>query len=90
MANTKSAAKRARQTGRRTLANKRVVSGVKSQLKKVRTLMGEGKQEAARAEFAKLSSALDKAVKGGRIHRNAAARHKSQLNRRLAASQAAS
>jgi ribosomal protein S20 len=37
MANTPSAAKSARQTVRRTLQNKRVLTGLKSQVKKVRS-----------------------------------------------------
>ena len=85
MANTKSAAKRARQTVRRTLENKRALTNLKTQLKKAHTAITEKNKEAAAAEFRMLSSALDKAVKTGRIHRNAANRQKSRLNRQLAA-----
>jgi small subunit ribosomal protein S20 len=84
MANTKSAAKRARQTERRTARNRAVTTGVKSQLKKTRSALTGGK-DAAKAEFQKLSSVLDKAVKSGRIHRNAANRQKSAFNRKIAA-----
>jgi small subunit ribosomal protein S20 len=85
MANTKSAEKRARQIIIRTEANKGVLTAVKTQLKKTRTVIGSGDKTAAQAEFSKLSSSLDKAVKTGRIHKNAASRHKSALNRRIAA-----
>jgi len=77
MANTKSAAKRARQTERRTIQNRRVLSSVKSALKKVRAEIGAGNKIATRD----VVSALDRAAKSGRIHRNAANRHKSRLNK---------
>ena len=85
MANTKSAAKRARQTEVRTLENRRAITGVKTLLKKVRTEIGAKNKPTAQTEAGKLFSALDKAVKTGRIHANAANRHKSRLNRQLAA-----
>lgn len=85
MANTKSAAKRARQTVRRTLQNKTATTGIKSQLKKTRAAFGAKDKGAAAAELKKLASVLDKAVKTGRLHRNAAARRKSRLNKQLAA-----
>ena len=84
MANTKSSAKRARQTTRRTLTNRRALTGVKNQLKSVReVLKGTDKVKAA-AATAQLVSSIDKAMKCGRIHRNSANRHKSTLNRALA------
>ena len=85
MANTKSAAKRARQTERRTLQNKRVATLLKTQLKKTRAALTATNKETATAEYRKLASDLDKAVKTGRIHRNAANRQKGRLNRQLAA-----
>ena len=87
MANTKSAAKRARQTERRTLVNRRSLTAVKNQLKNTRELLKAGDKQATRAAAQKLISTLDKAVKSGRVHRNAASRHKSALNKALAASQ---
>jgi small subunit ribosomal protein S20 len=84
MANTKSAAKRARQTEVRTLQNRRALTSIKSSLKSARTAIGGKNKEAAVAEFKKVTSALDKAVKSGRIHRNSADRHKSILNKAIA------
>jgi len=81
MANTKSAAKRARQTVRRTEANRRVLTGVKSQLKKTRAAVGT---DAAKSEASKLASLLDKAVKSGRLHKNAANRTKSRIQKAIA------
>lgn len=84
MANTKSAAKRARQTITKTVQNKHVLTGLKRQLKKLRASSGD--------EFKKLLpgtvSTLDRAAKSGRIHRNAANRLKSRLNKKSAAAAA--
>jgi small subunit ribosomal protein S20 len=84
MANIKSAAKRARQTKVRTTRNR-------STLHKLKTLSRhsgsafEAKDKKSAAEKAReLSSALDRAVKRGTIHRNAASRRKSALARKLA------
>lgn len=84
MANTKSAAKRARQTERKTLINRRALTSVKNQLKTVRSaITGTDKAAAATAAQAFLST-IDKAVKTGRVHRNSAARHKSAIHKALA------
>ena len=85
MANTRSAAKRARQTARRTLVNSRSLTAVKTQLKKVRAALKSGKKDEASASAQTFVSTLDKAVKAGRVHRNSAARHKSTIGKALAA-----
>lgn len=85
MANTKSAAKRARQTGRRTLHNRRALTNLKNQVKELRAKIGEKNKETAKAAFQSVVAALDRAAKTGRIHKNAANRKKSRLNRALAA-----
>ena len=85
MANTKSAAKRARQTTKRAAGNKRVSTAVKTQLRDIRVAVAAGKKAEALALLPKVSSALDKAAKTGRIHRNKANRHKGDLARTLAA-----
>jgi len=83
MANTKSAAKRARQTLRRTAINKRSLTAVKNQLKNVRDAIKAGGKEKATAAASSFFSTIDKAVKAGRLHRNAADRHKSRLDSAL-------
>lgn len=85
MANTKSAAKRARQTTRRTAANKRVTTSVKTRLSAIRAAVVAGKKAEALALMPKVFAALDKAAKSGRIHKNKADRHKSGLARQIAA-----
>ncbi len=83
MANTKSAEKSARKSVVRRDRNASVITGLKSEQKKFRKALAEGKPDAAKAEFAKLTSALDKAAKRGIIHRNVADRKKSRLNKAL-------
>jgi small subunit ribosomal protein S20 len=83
MANTKSAAKRARQTIARTLNNRRVTTAVRTQLKVTRASIKAGAKDAARPLVQKLSSTLDKAAKTGRIHRNKANRLKHRTAKSL-------
>jgi small subunit ribosomal protein S20 len=85
MANTKSAAKRARQTERRTLQNKNALTKVKNLLKDARAAVKSKDKATATVEYKKLAGALDRAVKTGRLHRNSANRHKSSLNKQLVA-----
>lgn len=85
MANTKSAAKRARQTERRSKGNKRVLTSVKTHLKAIRAAVTAGKKADVQALLPKVVSALDKAAKSGRIHQNKANRHKSELALKVAA-----
>ena len=85
MANTKSAAKRARQTERRSAGNRRVITSVKTQLRVIRAAVAGGRKDEARSMLSNVISAIDKAAKSGRIHRNKADRHKGELARKLAA-----
>lgn len=75
MANTKSAAKRSRQSLSRSTQNRGVRTTLRSLQKKV-----QGKDKPDAAQIRRLVSALDKAVKRGVIHRNAANRRKARLN----------
>ena len=75
MANTKSAAKRARQTQRRTLRNRSVLSRLRTLSKRA---TGANAQPADKTA---LISAIDKAAKRGILHRNTANRRKAQLTR---------
>jgi small subunit ribosomal protein S20 len=84
MANTKSAAKRARQTERRTNVNRRALTAVKNQLKKFRSVVTGADKAAAKAAAQEFISTIDKASKTGRVHKNAANRHKSAVNKALA------
>jgi small subunit ribosomal protein S20 len=80
MANTKSAAKRARQTLKRSLRNRSVVTRLRTIQKQVRS------SDVANLDGIRtVISAIDKAAKRGIIHRNAANRRKARLNKALVA-----
>jgi len=75
MANTKSAAKRARQNVRRTLRNRSAITRLRGMQKRTRSAAKPDPND-VRA----LISAIDKAAKRGIIHRNAAQRRKLPLS----------
>jgi small subunit ribosomal protein S20 len=79
MANTRSAAKRARQTAKQSLRNRSVVTRLRTMQKAVRSAQSPGSDQ-VRA----LISAIDKAAKRGIIHPNAANRRKARLTKALA------
>ncbi|MDQ6654883.1 MAG: 30S ribosomal protein S20 [Verrucomicrobiota bacterium] len=86
MANTKSAAKRSRQTATRTTRNRSILSGLRRMQKKA---VGSGAAAKDEGGLRNLVSAIDKAAKRGTIHRNAANRRKARLNKaRMAAAPA--
>ncbi|PYK33619.1 MAG: 30S ribosomal protein S20 [Verrucomicrobia bacterium] len=80
MANTRSAAKRARQTLKRSVRNRSVVTRLRTMQRQLRS-SERPSAEQIRAAIA----AVDKAAKRGIIHRNAADRRKARLNRVLTA-----
>jgi len=85
MANTKSAAKRARQTVTRSKQNRKVLTAVKKQIKTVRAAIKTGVKATALEASKTFASTVDKAAKSGRIHRNKANRLKSRTNKALSA-----
>ena len=85
MANIKSAAKRARQTVVRTEQNRSALSAIKTYTKILNAAISAGKKDEAKTGLSVLASALDKAVKTGRVHENLAARRKSRFQKKLAA-----
>ena len=89
MANTKSAIKMIRVTARRTARNKPIRSELKTLIKTARTDIVGGELEQAQTEVRLAASALDKAANKGVIHKNAAARRKSRLMKKLAKAEAA-
>jgi small subunit ribosomal protein S20 len=78
MANTKSAAKRARQTSKRSLRNRSVLTHLRNLQKRTRSA-----EKLDGSQVRILISAIDKAAKRGVIHRNAANRRKARLARAL-------
>jgi small subunit ribosomal protein S20 len=81
VANIKSQIKRNRQNERRRQRNKAVRSALKTDAKKVRSVVAEEGAEAARPALHDVSRALDKAAAKGVVHKRAAARRKSRLAR---------
>jgi small subunit ribosomal protein S20 len=80
MANTKSAAKRARQSAARSTRNRSVRAQLRTLQRRARAATQPVPQE-----INALISAIDKAAKRGIIHRNTANRRKARLNRLIAA-----
>ena len=76
MAHHKSAIKRIQTNSRDNLKNKVYMSGLKTQIKKVRAATSK---EEAENQYRLASSKLDKLVNKGIIHRNKAANQKSRL-----------
>jgi len=81
MPNSKSAAKRVRQTKARTLRHRIVKSRLRTFRKKVEEAVSNGEKESAELGLRTFSSAVDKAAKSNVIHKNAAARYKSSLSK---------
>jgi small subunit ribosomal protein S20 len=82
MANIKSAEKRVLTAAKRTLRNKAVKSNLKSTLKKADAALVSG--DASSKETVQVAlKKLDQAVTKGVLHKNTAARRKSQLAKRL-------
>ncbi len=89
MANTKSALKALRQAERRRIYNRSIRSRTRTFVKKARVAIATAPAEPTTEEALRQAiSALDRAVSKGVLHRNAAARHKSRLMRRLNAMRA--
>jgi small subunit ribosomal protein S20 len=79
MANTRSAAKRARQTLSRARRNQSVKTHLRRLQKRIRSAPAPN-----RDEIRAVISAIDKAAKRGIVHRNVANRRKARLNKALA------
>ena len=80
MAHHKSAKKRIRSSERKREINKAVTSRIKTSTKKV--LSSKDKEEAEKL-YKEAVSVIDRNVDKGKIHKNTAARKKSQLTRHL-------
>lgn len=79
MPNTKSAERRMRNSQRKHLHNRSVISRLRGLEKNYRQLVATGKKDEATKALGGVNSALDKAVKSGVVHRATANRRKSRL-----------
>jgi small subunit ribosomal protein S20 len=80
-----SAKKRMRQGEKRRARNRNNVSQLKTQVKKLRAAIADGNAEAAKQLLPQTVGEIDKAVKKGVVHDNAASRYKSRLSRKVSA-----
>ena len=85
MANTYSALKRGRQTGRRTEFNRKHKSELRHQIRAMRRAITGKDAKAAAAMLPETFSVIDKSAKVGIIKKNTAARYKSKLHLRVKA-----
>jgi small subunit ribosomal protein S20 len=75
----KSVLKRIRQTQLRTLVNRAKRTAVRTALKKLREALAAGDANTAEKLLSPTLSAIDRAIRKGVLHRNAASRYKSRL-----------
>ena len=78
MPNIQSAKKRVKVSEKKNLRNRMVRSGVKTSMKKFNAALDAG-VEPAKAQLSATTSAVDKAVTKGVIHKNAANRIKARM-----------
>lgn len=83
MPNIKSAIKRVKTSDKRRALNASQKSALRTAVKAVDTALANNEVEAAKAAFVAATKKLDKAVTKGLIHKNAAARKKSRLAKKL-------
>jgi small subunit ribosomal protein S20 len=78
-----SALKQMRQSLKHRARNRKNLSQVKTQVKKLRAAIAKGDAEAAKKTLSETVGEIDRAAKKGVIHDNAAARYKSRLSRKV-------
>jgi small subunit ribosomal protein S20 len=80
-----SAVRQQRRSVRRNAINKKNTSALRTEVKKVRTLIKGQDKDAARQALPKAYAVIDRSVKKGTIHANTGARYKSRLGRQVEA-----
>ncbi len=85
MANSKQAAKRARQNDKRRLHNMAMRSKMRTFMKKVSAAIDAGDKDTAGSAFKTAQPMIDAMVNKGILHKNKAARHKSRIVRSIKA-----
>jgi small subunit ribosomal protein S20 len=85
MANTKQAAKRAKQTNKLRASNMSLRTSLRSAIKRVQKAIASGDAKAAQAALAAEQSTIDSVAGRRVIHKNKAARHKSRLAQQVKA-----
>lgn len=85
MAKHASAVRQQRRSVRRNKINKKNTSALRTEVKKVRSLIEDQDKEAARKALPRAYAVIDRSVKKGTIHANTGARYKSRLGRQTEA-----
>ncbi len=85
MANHRSALKRIKQTRVRTERNRAHRSRLRNQIKKLRAAIDSKDKATAQALLPQTFALIDRSIRKGILHRNAAARYKSRLSIKLKA-----
>ena len=85
MANSKQAAKRAKQADKQRAANAGLRTQLRSAIKKVQKAIAAGDAKAAEAALRSEQSTIDAIADKRIIHKNKAARHKSRLAQQIKA-----
>jgi small subunit ribosomal protein S20 len=83
LAHHASALKQMRQSLKHRDQNRRNVSQLKTQVKKLRAAIDKGDTAEAKKILSETIGEIDRAAKKGVVHDNAAARYKSRLSRRV-------
>ncbi|MBR7181918.1 MAG: 30S ribosomal protein S20 [Clostridia bacterium] len=83
MPNIKSAKKRVKVTSSKTLQNKMFRTQLKTEMKKFEAAVAAGDMALAQEAYKAAVKKIDKAVARGILHKNAAARKKSQFTKKL-------
>jgi len=83
MPNIKSAKKRVKVIKTKTLQNKMYRSALKTEIKKYEAALASGDMAAAQAAYKSAVKKIDQAAAYGIIHKNAAARKKSQFTKKI-------
>jgi len=78
-----SALKQMRQSLKRRARNRKNLSRLKTQVKKLRAAISKGDTEAAKKLLPETVGIIDRAAKKGVVHDKAAARYKSRLTRKV-------
>jgi small subunit ribosomal protein S20 len=74
-----------RQSQKRRARNRKNVSQLKTQVKRLRAAIAEGNADVAKQLLPATVGEIDKAAKKGVVHDNAASRYKSRLARKVSA-----
>lgn len=83
MPNIKSAKKRVKVIQSKTMQNKMFKTQLKTDVKKYEAAVAAGDMELAQATYKAATKKIDQAAARGIIHKNAAARKKSQFTKKL-------